>query len=207
MVRNHNNSNNNSVSFATIHVRDYALTVGDNPACRYGAPVSLDWSYAEHAALAVDRYEDARPARRNARQMHLSAHQRRHILLAWHGATTEQLADAQRAAQRVQRQRAVTTYLLPVRKLEDAAESAARKARRFLGRHKGRGGGSGSRSSDNLMRHGGADRSSHGNGSTAIMARSKSTGWLIRDGADVGDDDDNDDDTIASGVAHSVHTL
>lgn len=152
-----NSSIKRNVSFAKIHVRNYDLTVGDNPACHYGTPVSLDWQYTEHEPLELDRYEECRPTRRNARQMHLNCYQRQHIL-ALHNVPVEEMKAAKKQVKRIQRQRAVTSYFAPVMKLEDAAESAARKVKRLV-------------SGNKLQR----------SKTTGSISRSKSLGWLHED--------------------------
>jgi hypothetical protein len=120
-----------NVSFAKIHVRDYELTVGDNPAVGYGAPVSLDWTYVEHDPLELDQYEDNRPKRRNPQQMHLNSVQREHILQL-HNFSSDEIKKAKRDAERIQRQRFITAYFAPYMKIEDVLESAARKTKRFI---------------------------------------------------------------------------
>jgi hypothetical protein len=144
-----------NVSFAKIHVRDYALTVGDNPACCYGTPVQLDWKYTQHEPLELDLYEDMRPARRNVRQMHLNSYQRQHIL-ALNNVPDTEIKAAKRQAKKIQRQRAVTSYFVPVMKIEDMVESAARKAKRLVN-----------------------NKQKQNQGNT--MNRSKSVGWLYED--------------------------
>jgi hypothetical protein len=55
-THNHNNHNNNDisvcekkrVSWDRIHIREFALIVGDHPFCQDGLPVSLDWHHADN---------------------------------------------------------------------------------------------------------------------------------------------------------------
>ena len=72
------------VCFHNIHVRDYDQTIGDNPSCSYGTPVSLDWNYQENEALNIDLYEGNRLRRRSLRDMHLNYYQRKHLLSLRH---------------------------------------------------------------------------------------------------------------------------
>lgn len=60
-----------SVKFDAIHFRNYSQTLGDNPSCSYGPPISLDWSYEEGGEVELDEYERERPPRRKLRQMML----------------------------------------------------------------------------------------------------------------------------------------
>lgn len=55
---NTTNPQNKSVKFDKIIIREYAMTVGDNPSCSGGAPISLGWEYnADHTEVSVDEYE------------------------------------------------------------------------------------------------------------------------------------------------------
>lgn len=39
------------VSWDCIHIREYALVVGDHPYCQDGLPVSLDWQHADNTTV------------------------------------------------------------------------------------------------------------------------------------------------------------
>jgi hypothetical protein len=39
------------VSFSTVEVREYSLTVGDHPFCRDGLPITLDWEFNEKCTV------------------------------------------------------------------------------------------------------------------------------------------------------------
>lgn len=45
------------VSFSTVEVREYCLTVGDHPLCRDGMPITLDWKYNEETTFVNVPYE------------------------------------------------------------------------------------------------------------------------------------------------------
>ena len=46
------------VRFSTIHVQEYALTVGDHPICRDGLAISLDWSHSKEQVFDIDDFEN-----------------------------------------------------------------------------------------------------------------------------------------------------
>jgi hypothetical protein len=49
------------VHFANVHLREYGMVLGDNPAVSHGAPVQLDWDHQhEHDPVHIDNYEKAR---------------------------------------------------------------------------------------------------------------------------------------------------
>eukprot|EP00980_Cylindrotheca_fusiformis_P030861 scaffold25535_cov117-Cylindrotheca_fusiformis.AAC.4 len=48
-----------SVSFSSIEVREYPLCIGDNPGCKRGVPIAIDWEYNQESRFSVDDYEEA----------------------------------------------------------------------------------------------------------------------------------------------------
>lgn len=125
------------VSFVAVQIREYQQTVGDNPSVSFGPPVSLDWPFMQRDALAVDLYEATRAGRRRSlRQMMLNYYHRKNLLSHVCGATEAQLVAAQKAAERVKRQRATTKALLGVSKLEEVWQAATRKTKKLGGNKK-----------------------------------------------------------------------
>ena len=58
-----------NVRFSTIHVREYDLCLGDNPAVARGAPISLDWNYHDrvHVYSCLEDFEQSKySSRRNS---------------------------------------------------------------------------------------------------------------------------------------------
>mmetsp|Transcript_17250 Transcript_17250/g.37746 ORF Transcript_17250/g.37746 Transcript_17250/m.37746 type:complete len:299 (-) Transcript_17250:79-975(-) len=51
-----------NVRFSTIHVREYDLCLGDNPAVARGAPISLDWNYHDpvHVYSSLEDFEQSK---------------------------------------------------------------------------------------------------------------------------------------------------
>ena len=126
-----------NVSFHKIMIRDYDMTLGDNPSCVSGTPVGLDWEYQEQEPLPVDDYESSRPERRTRREMMLGWDQRQHILRGA-GVSRGEMKHAAQQVNRVRRQRAATATLLHLMPLEVMVESATRKVKRLasLGKKK-----------------------------------------------------------------------
>lgn len=57
---------NRSVKFGNITIREYDVTVGDNPACSVGVPISLGWKYnPHHEKYSVEVYERHRSGQRS----------------------------------------------------------------------------------------------------------------------------------------------
>lgn len=81
----------------------------------------------------MDDYERHRPSadRRDMRGMMLNYYQRNE-LLSRNGFSVEDVQAAKKQIEKLQRQRGLTKFLLPVNKLEDIAESALRKTKRAV---------------------------------------------------------------------------
>jgi hypothetical protein len=70
-----------NVSFSHLQVREYDITLGDNPSVSSGLPVSLDWSYDPNERVApVDAFEAVR-VRRNSSELILTDRQRDDLLM------------------------------------------------------------------------------------------------------------------------------
>jgi len=70
-----------TVKFDNITVREYSITIGDNPSCSGGAPMSIDWRYSEEAPLALDDFERTRSTKRRSKEdLHIPLDKRHEIL-------------------------------------------------------------------------------------------------------------------------------
>ena len=67
------------VSFSTVSVRIYDITIGDSPSVTTGVPLSLDWAFIEEESRSLEDHETSRMG--NRRQCFLlTADQRRYKL-------------------------------------------------------------------------------------------------------------------------------
>mmetsp|Transcript_26340 Transcript_26340/g.37103 ORF Transcript_26340/g.37103 Transcript_26340/m.37103 type:complete len:289 (+) Transcript_26340:172-1038(+) len=121
-----------SVSFKDVQIRDYDLTIGDNPSVSYGPPISLDWEYEERSPLCINEYESSRQPRRSLRQMGLNYYERINILSHTYGYSEEDLKLAKKETKKVKKQRSLTRALVKLHMVEDFVESAGRKAKRVI---------------------------------------------------------------------------
>jgi len=96
-----------TASFGTLEIREYPITLGDNPGGGKGPPVSLDWEHNENRTkvISLETYEDMRPPRRGRRDMHMADNLRRWRLLRENGYTMDELDKASSDAENVRRQR------------------------------------------------------------------------------------------------------
>lgn len=81
---------NKAVSFSTVSIRSYAITVGDSPSVSSGLPISLSWNFVEEPRVLLDTFEQNHQCRRNRLDLKLSAAQR-HNKLMNSGCTGRQL--------------------------------------------------------------------------------------------------------------------
>jgi len=94
-----------NISFSTLEIRTYGVTLGDNPGGSGGPPLSLDWNYNESKALDIEEYEARRQPRRSRKDMHIDMNTR-YFALATKFTSSEIKAATNAARQiRVKRRR------------------------------------------------------------------------------------------------------
>jgi len=122
-----------NVSFSSIQVREYGMTLGDHPVSKSGPPVSLDWNYEREDVVDLDTYEKARQPRRHRRKLKLSYKDREKILLHDRGFSKDEVREAWVAAIEIRKQRRETIARGALNeKVDEAWESANRKFWRLL---------------------------------------------------------------------------
>jgi len=91
------------VTFGEIKIREFNRVVGDHPETKVGPPLSLSWEHRDLPGRPLDDYELARPLRK--RSLRLNSVARRNILVGDFQVDEEDIAMAEREAQRIQQQR------------------------------------------------------------------------------------------------------
>ena len=66
--KHHNSSTSKGVRFSHVRIREYNVTIGDNPCCSYGPPLTLDWEYAFDQEIPMDVFENHHVVPRQAMQ-------------------------------------------------------------------------------------------------------------------------------------------
>jgi len=61
----------------------YQRTIGDNPSCSSGPPISIGWHYLSSYEISVDEYEKQRRGGGNRKAFHLSPSKRSRFLSEW----------------------------------------------------------------------------------------------------------------------------
>lgn len=109
--------------FGTVTIRRYEQTLGDNPACSLGPPLTLDWDFEQDECTpTVDDYE-AQIHRRHRNDMMLSYYQR-HDILSDKGFTNAQMRTAERQVAKIQWQRTISQSFAPILSWMMAARAA-----------------------------------------------------------------------------------
>mmetsp|Transcript_25757 Transcript_25757/g.60387 ORF Transcript_25757/g.60387 Transcript_25757/m.60387 type:complete len:280 (-) Transcript_25757:271-1110(-) len=122
-----------SLQFDKINLREYMRTVGDNPSCSSGPPVSNSWDYIIIGDINLDEYEKMRPPRRVQNEMVLTRSAREHLLRYEWDASRKEIIEAVRQNVRVKNQRRTTVNNLgKATKFEEAMESVTRKFKRLV---------------------------------------------------------------------------
>uniref|UniRef100_A0A7R9W5E3 Uncharacterized protein n=1 Tax=Pseudictyota dubia TaxID=2749911 RepID=A0A7R9W5E3_9STRA len=124
------------VTFDSVTIREYPMTIGDHPNCSYGPPVTLSWDYDEYESIDVEKFESHRPQRRNLRGMMMNFYRRKNILLHWAGHSQDELDAATASADRIKRQRTVTSTFMPAFLLQEATGGAVRKMKKVVKKSK-----------------------------------------------------------------------
>jgi hypothetical protein len=132
-----------TVSFSCLEIRSYDLTIGDNPSCQVGPPISLDWTYQQQVQMPLQRYEFMKYGRKGPsspqkqRTGRLSAAERSLRLRHEFGFGMNEIRAATSDAERIRVQRKFTNKYRTNRammKVEGAIESARRNVRRLVKR-------------------------------------------------------------------------
>mmetsp|Transcript_4186 Transcript_4186/g.4596 ORF Transcript_4186/g.4596 Transcript_4186/m.4596 type:complete len:156 (+) Transcript_4186:149-616(+) len=93
------------VGFANAIIREYEVTLGDNPSVSKGPPLSLGWSYNEMLPIPVDKYEEMRGTRRETYQMAVPADARFDILVSEWGHSMKEVEQTSQQCQKTKRRR------------------------------------------------------------------------------------------------------
>jgi hypothetical protein len=88
------------VSFSTVSIRNYDITVGDSPSVSSGIPLTLDWLFVEEAAMSLNEYESNRRCRFT---FLLSAEQRQQKLTECFGIDIKHVSRSSRRRRAIRR--------------------------------------------------------------------------------------------------------
>ncbi|KAL3909277.1 MAG: hypothetical protein SGILL_008150 [Bacillariaceae sp.] len=132
------------VRFSYVTIRNYDITLGDNPAVYCGPPIQLDWNYEEIAPLSVRDFELFKVQRRQSTTHNFMFHNAdngvmpiypdfRRGILKRAGFTDKEIGLTEREVKKIQAQRHRTKLTFPFYHMEYAVRSAGRKIQRTMG--------------------------------------------------------------------------
>jgi len=122
-----------NVSFQSVNVREYDRTLGDNPSCMSGPPISLDWSYSQtHTDVCIDEYEsqkttDSGKTKKKSGGRRISKYHRELMLKNSLGFSEEEIDAAKKERKDIRRSRSMTQLVAPFWRIEHACQSLKRK--------------------------------------------------------------------------------
>jgi len=121
-----------NVSFTSLDVREYSITLGDNPSVRKGPPISLSWNYSEGGSIDIEKWEEVRGPRRSKEQMLMGSIIRRSILENNAGISRKDILEATSEVLRIKKNRNNSISRKHFSRLEETLESAKRKMKRAI---------------------------------------------------------------------------
>lgn len=127
--------NERTVSFSSLEIREFNMTLGEHPCASSGPPVMLDWESkpTNERHVTLDEYEKMRLPRRSRSKLKLSYKDRKGILEGQRGFSPEEVNQAWAEAIKIRRQRDETLKRgLFLMTLDEAWESAQRKGQRVV---------------------------------------------------------------------------
>lgn len=138
-----------TAKFTTVTIREYSITIGDNPASVTGPSLSLGWTYSSEQTFLLADFEDQRPPRRKGREMILPARLRLERLQDA-GFSKSEITSGTKPVNIARAQRKHTLETMQLQKLQSIGESLfrkilnlftlgvrKRKERKFLNQYKG----------------------------------------------------------------------
>ena len=126
-----------TISFTNLEIREYDLTIGDNPSVSYGPPVQLSWQYSQGETRDLEDYESQkmldRSRGRRSRRVENMSWAKREAMLKRQGFSQDDIQAKVKEVNKVKQGRSVTRALVVTGRTEEALESAGRKLKRFFG--------------------------------------------------------------------------
>ena len=103
------NNTERRVSFDSVKIRAYSLTLGDNPSCKEWPALSLDWNYEQYDKLPIDTFETFRKQTRRGSNAELKIpSQTRNDLLKYLDVSEEEIITTQMEVQIIKLERSRT---------------------------------------------------------------------------------------------------
>ena len=69
-----------AVTFGQLHIREFAIRPGDNPGCRIGVSLTIEWEVQDEQVVDMEAYESSRPPRRDRGELNIPSDTRMQML-------------------------------------------------------------------------------------------------------------------------------
>lgn len=120
-----------NVSFNNVQIREYPVTIGDNPSVSAGPPLSIGWEAQDEYHHDLEEYEEGRGPRRETFQM-IVPRKTREDMLKQAGHSRREFASAIRVTIKAKNQRKSTVRNLQFAKADENIEKVSRKLKRLF---------------------------------------------------------------------------
>lgn len=132
-IESNPDSENNSlrVDFSTVVIREYPVTLGDNPGVSAGPALTIDWEPQDEVQISLSDYESSRPPRRNYVEMSIPKDIRMQMLVG-SGHTRQEIQVAVKKSNIGRINRRKTNAMLHLSSQHEAYEMIARGLRNTL---------------------------------------------------------------------------
>ncbi len=108
------------VRFCTIQIREYPITLGDNPSVSSGVPVTIEWQHEREFVCDLSEYEESKQ-RRSKLELLLPERVRMDLVIG-SGVSRSEIKEQRREVQICRSHRSRTIELVNLWKLEEALE-------------------------------------------------------------------------------------
>jgi hypothetical protein len=115
------------VKFAWVQVREYAITIGDNPFCSSGAPIALDWDYTDTDIVDVDVFEMHHKRQRHSRRRMLLSPTQRRVLLWRNGHNVQDIDQAAKQNEKEKFRQHLNLFFLPIHMVQEFLATQSEK--------------------------------------------------------------------------------
>ncbi|CAB9517411.1 expressed unknown protein [Seminavis robusta] len=115
------------VSFGSVHVHEFAVCVGDNPAVSVGVPITIEWKPQWSGKYSVNDYDHLVNSGKSKTPPLFTALQR-YCILRDAGYTNEMITKVERATRNIKRDRAITIQRFHMDPFEEALERLGKSA-------------------------------------------------------------------------------
>jgi hypothetical protein len=113
------------VVFDRIEIREYPVTLGDNPGGNWGPPLQLSWDYQDSVTVTVEEFETQHPPRRSGTQINIPKRVREDMLIKA-GFSRMEIQEGVKQANLTRNRRKRTTESMQLAAFHELAEKVKR---------------------------------------------------------------------------------